>query len=627
MLALLCTVAVVAAQPPAAQDEVVQERSVETNRPNILWITCEDISAHLGSYGCADAITPALDRLAAEGVRYSQAFAPIGVCAPARSCLITGMYPNSIGTQHMRCRGRWPAGVRGFPAWLRDTGYFTSNRRKTDYNLPVPQDAWDRNGGKAHWRQRKAGQPFFSVINFTTTHESGIRLASNRFAKRTSQLAPHERRDPTSIAIPPYHPDLPAVRRDWANYHELITALDKQVAEVVEQLADDGLADDTIVFFFSDHGAGMPRSKRWLFDSGMHVPLIVRFGKNVAHLAPSGAGTTSKRLVSFVDFAATVLSLGGVEVPDYMQGVPFLGASQSAPRRYVHGFRGRMDERFDMQRAVRDERYKYIRNFRPHRRWAQHIDYMWQMPTMRAWQRLMQEGRGTTEQRRFFATKPIEELYDTWADPHELNNLAARPDHALSLIRLRGELARWMHQVVDLGLLPEAELRRRYAGRSEYDAVRADPASYPLAELLDAARLVDPAASDGGDVDNRLHALIVHADPAMRWWGWTAIAARVQSSSKSWIESARKALTDPSPTVRIAAAEALCRLGHPSETLPTLLAATHGESEWDALRALTLADRLDGAAESMRTVFEKLAASKTKYLARVAKKALADLDR
>ena len=656
-------------------------------RPNILWITCEDISAHLGCYGCEDAITPTLDKLARQGVRYERAFAPIGVCAPARSCLITGMYPNSIGSQHMRCRGTWPQGVRAFPAWLRDAGYFTSNRSKTDYNLEVPRDAWDRNGRKAHWRQRKDGQPFFSVINFTTTHESQIRLPAKRFAQRTKALSDAERRDPESIAIPPYHPDLPEVRRDWANYHELITALDKQVANVLRQLEEDGLADDTIVFFYSDHGAGMPRSKRWLFDSGMHVPLIIRFGKNWKQLAPSAPGSVSERLVSFVDFGPTALRLAGVEVPKYMQGRAFLGKATARrqrgkqeerrgsssidkghaastrmvgdeARRYVYGFRGRMDERFDMQRAVRDARFKYIRNFRPHRIWGQYLDYMFQMPTTRAWHAFAKAKKGSPEQRRFWGPKPFEELYDTTNDPHEMHNLAGRPEHAATLTRMRKELARWMREIVDLGLLPEAELRRRWAGRSEYDAVRAELASYPLDALLAASRLCDSRLAHDNYLVAKLDRLVAHDDAALRWWGWTAISAHAEAAVRKgasfrprqgkrgvpigngievvypiallerWIAPGLKALEDRSPTVRVAAAEALCHLGQSFSTLKTLDAVIRGKSEWDALRALTLVDRLDGAAKPLQGLLEETAKSKpkNKYLMRVAEKALADLN-
>ena len=295
------------------------------DRPNILWITCEDISPNLGCFGDLYAVTPNLDRLATEGVRYTNAFAVIGVCAPARSTLITGMYAPSLGTHPMRCRGTLPDYVRCFPEYLRDAGYYCTNNVKTDYNFATPESAWDESSRQAHWRKRRAGQPFFSVFNFTSCHESQIRLPEEKYAERTADFTSRQRHDPALATIPPYHPDTPEVRRDWARYADMITYMDREVGALLAELDADGLADDTIVIFFSDHGAGMPRSKRWLYDSSLRVPMIVRFPKKYQHLAPGEPGAITDRLVSFVDFAPTVLSLAGVLIADHMQGEPFLG--------------------------------------------------------------------------------------------------------------------------------------------------------------------------------------------------------------------------------------------------------------------------------------------------------------
>jgi len=427
------------------------------SRPNILWITCEDMSPDLGCYGDSYARTPTLDNLAAQGVRYTNVFSVAGVCAPSRSAIITGMYPCSIGTHHMRCKGVPPAHVKCFTEYLRAAGYYCTNNVKTDYNFDAPVTAWDECSAKADWRGRAPGQPFFSVINITTTHEGQIRSTEQKFALHMSRVKPEDRHDPLKAVLPPYYPDTPIVRRDWARYYDLITSMDAQVAEILQRLEADGLADSTIVFFFSDHGRGLPRAKRWLYDSGLHVPMIVRWPDR------SGAGSTCDDLVSFVDLAPTVLSLAGVEIPEHMQGGAFLGDQKVAkPREYVCAARDRMDETYDIIRAVRDKQYKYIRNFRPGRPYAQYIHYAEQMPTMQEMRRLYKEGKLTGPQKIFFLPeKPEEELYDTQADPHEINNLAGSAEHATTLERMRKALEDWMTAIGDLAFVPEEELNER----------------------------------------------------------------------------------------------------------------------------------------------------------------------
>jgi len=396
--------------------------------PNVLWITCEDISPHLGCYGDAYARTPVLDKLAAEGVRYTEAYGITGVCAVNRSCLITSMYSSTLGSQDMRSTTRLPDQIKCFPEYLRGVGYYCSNNVKTDYNFATPKTAWDDCSRKAHWRNRQGGQPFFSVFNFTVCHESQIRQPDASFFKKTARLTPDQRHDPAKVAVPPFHPDTPEVRQDWARYHDLITAMDYQAGDVLAQLEEDGLADETIVFFFSDHGAGMPGCKKWVWESGLHVPFIVRFPEKHRKWAPGEPGSVCSRLVSFVDFAPTVLSLANVDVPPHMQGKAFLGPQTAEPRQYVYAIRDRMAERYDTVRVVRDRRFQYMRNFVPHRSWSQFVSYTEQMPTMKVWRRLAGEGKLDAVQARYFRpTKPIEELYDTAADPYQVHNLAGDP--------------------------------------------------------------------------------------------------------------------------------------------------------------------------------------------------------
>jgi arylsulfatase A-like enzyme len=294
------------------------------DRPNILWITAEDMSPTLGCYGDDYAITPHIDRLSSESVRYTHAFATAPVCSPVRSCLITGVYATSLGTHNMRSAFPIPKSIHGFPSYLRKAGYFTTNNSKTDYNTSswerLVEESWNESSNTAHWRKRPVDQqykPFFSVFNLMTSHQSRTMVWTyDRFVKEVqSRLSPDEIHDPAKAPLPPYYPDTPIIRKTVARFYDCVTAMDKEVGNILQQLEDDGLADDTIVFFFSDHGSGMPRHKRALLDSGMHVPLMIRFPDKYRHLAPTVPGESTDRLVSFVDFAWTVLNLVDVECP------------------------------------------------------------------------------------------------------------------------------------------------------------------------------------------------------------------------------------------------------------------------------------------------------------------------
>jgi len=438
-----------------------QERRNQ-RRPNFLWISTEDINPDLGCYGDTYAVTPNLDRLASQGVRYDRVFSHAGVCAPTRSGIITGMYPTTIGTHPMRCRGVPPHYVKCFPEYLRAAGYYCTNNVKTDYQFDPPATAWDECSGKAHWRNRPKDSPFFAVINFTTTHEGQIRNPGKETLERLGALPADERHDPAKAELPPYYPDTPRVRQDWARYYDLITAMDKQVQEVLDQLDADGLAEDTIVWFWGDHGRGLPRAKRWIYDSGSHVPLIIRIPEKWRKLAMPGdpdavkPGAVNDDLIAFIDFAPTMLSLAGVEIPRHIQGKAFLGRRKERPREYVFGGRDRMDEAYDLIRTVRDKRFRYIRNYMWFVWRAQTINYMDQMPTMQEMRRLHAEGELRGPQMQYFESrKPLEELYDTVADPHEVNNLAADPKCRDVLERMRGVHQQWCQETMDIGLIPE----------------------------------------------------------------------------------------------------------------------------------------------------------------------------
>jgi len=457
-----------------------QRHVAADDRPNVLWLTAEDISPDLGCYGDAYARTPNLDRLASEGALFRNAFTHAPVCAPSRSGIITGMYPTTIGTLHMRSQGVPPAYVKCFTEYLRAAGYYCSNNAKTDYNFDSPVAAWDECSATAFWTGRAPGQPFFSVINIGVTHESMIRVPDEVFAERIKDLSEDERHDPARAVLPPYYPDTPVTRRDWARYYDLLTVCDKTVARILKNIEDQGLADNTIVFFFGDHGRGLPRAKRWIYDSGIHVPLIIRWRGKIA------PGTVRSDFVRFIDLAPTMLALAGVQVPDYMQGRVFLGDRIGPEPQCVFAARDRMDETYDIIRCARDKQYKYIRNFEPQKPYAQHIAYMDEMPTMKEWRRLNAEGKLEGAQKLFFQeTKPVEELYDIVADPYEVNNLAGSSEYEPVLKRMREVLERWMKDTGDLGLIPEAELKERMRPGGTW-SVTATPVVQPDGGTFDA---------------------------------------------------------------------------------------------------------------------------------------------
>jgi N-sulfoglucosamine sulfohydrolase len=487
----------------------------EKTQPNILWVSCEDISPDLGCYGDSYAVSPNIDKLAAQGVRYSNVYSHSGVCAPTRSGIITGMYPTTIGTHHMRCKGVPPAYVKCFSEYLRAAGYYCTNNVKTDYQFDLPSSAWDESSRKAHWRGRAEGQPFFAVFNFTISHESKIRDRSEEMLKRLANLKPDEKHDPAKAVLPPYYPDTPAVRKDWAQYYDVITLMDKQVGDVLKQLEDEGLADNTIVWFWGDHGRGLPRGKRWIYDSGLRIPLIIRVPEKLRKLAIPGnpdlvkPGTVNNDLVAFIDFAPTMLSLAGVKIPEHIQGRAFLGSQKAKPREYIFAARDRMDEAYDLIRAVRDKRYKYIRNYMWHLTRGQDIDYMNQMPTMQEMRRLNAEGKLKGPQKQYFEeTKPVEELYDTLNDPHEVKNLADNPEYKSILERMRKVHQEWVKETADMGLIPEPEFdeMKRPGGRYQKTAepVFWSPKWQPGAPAKAARRITIACPTAGASIVYRI---------------------------------------------------------------------------------------------------------------------------
>ncbi len=424
------------------------------SRPNVLLIIGEDIGMHLSCYGDPDARTPTLDRLARDGMRATRAFTHAPVCAPSRSGFITGCYPYSIGSHHMRSTLINPPPM--FTRVLKDAGWHVSWPSKTDFNFAMPdRDITDMRD----WTQEgfPAQGPWFCYTNIFSTHESSMWPHNEGAAKARAELAAHERIDPTAIRVPPFLPDTPATRADLTRHHENAILLDKQVAGILAQLDASGQADNTIVIFMVDHGAGIPRGKRWCYDLGLRLPLIVRWPKGIK------PNTEHAGLVGWVDVGPQILSWCGLARPQHMQGRVFCGPEATTPERsFCFGGRDRMDEQFDRIRFARSQRYHYIRNFHPELPWAQRNHYMENMPTMNDWRRLHAEGALNPVQAAWFARrKPVEEFYDCDSDPWQVRNLADDPAHAAILAEHRSALEMHLAEVGDLGAVSEWELIHR----------------------------------------------------------------------------------------------------------------------------------------------------------------------
>jgi len=583
-------------------------RAQAAERPNILWITSEDNGPFLGCYGDPLAQTPHLDRLASQGVRYTRAFATSPVCSASRSSLITGLHNISIGLQHHRSRVALPAWVRTYPEYLREAGYFCTNNVKTDYNFTGNQKApWDECDNQATYAHRQSGQPFFAIFNLTESHESQTFPSSVAKKRQNGTFPATPRLKPEQISLPPYHPDLPAIRQEWVDYYDCVTAMDGKVGELLDELERAGLAEDTIVFYYSDHGGVVTRSKRFVYDTGTHVPLIVRFPERWRHLAPGAPGSAIDRLVSFIDLPPTLYSLAGVPVPKQFQGTAFLGDQAGPAADHVFLYRGRMDGRYDMTRAVRDERYRYIRNYYPHRPNGQPYSYAYNAPTTPAWEAAFQAGRCNAVQAAYFLPRPAEEFYDTLADPWEVNNLAAEPAQAERMAHLREQCWADMAAVHDSGFIPEGMFTLKAGDGTIADYVRGD--AYPYEQVKAVA---DAATSrDAGRLGDLVAALAA-AEPLLRYWG--AVGCPVLASQAAGANPLlRGLLDDPIPSVRIAAAEALGYTGDVERAVAALAKHLDPGDDAVALEAINALDFLGEPARSVLNAIRALAKQAKEY--------------
>ncbi len=470
-------------------------------RPNILWLVTEDMGAYIPPFGDSTVVTPNLSRLAEEGVIYPNLYSTSGVCAPSRAAIATGIYPSSMGANHMRTNSYTevtglppyeaipPSKAKMIGEWMRIKGYYCTNNYKTDYQFNAPVTAWDESSTYAHWRNRGENQPFFAVFNFTDTHESGLfepyglKNIETRYYhsgdrsykwekdRMTENETPIHLSKNSKFNVPPYLPDTEVTRRDMWKLYNNIGEMDRQVGAVLKQLEDDGLLENTIIFFYGDHGGPLPREKRLIYDSGLNTPMIIRFPNKVM------AGTKDEQLISFIDFAPTLLSLVDEEPKPYMQGHAFLGDYKpEKERKYIHAAADRFDGFTDAIRAVRDNQYKYIRNYRPEQGYYLPVSYREKIPTMQELLRLKNERKLNDVQMQWFREhKPKEELFDCDADPFELNNLAGDPIYQEKLNELSAEMDRWLTIIGDNPNIKEAKLIEKLWSGKETKPVTANP--------------------------------------------------------------------------------------------------------------------------------------------------------
>ena len=519
------------------------------DRPNILWITSEDNSIYwVGCYGSQNAKTPNIDQLAAEGFRYTHCFDNAAVCAPTRSTWITGHYAISLGTQPMRSRYAIPHDrIPYYPDQLKKAGYFVGNGGKTDYNIGGRDDKDTWTGGGS-WEKRQADQPFFTIKNIGDSHES------RAFPKDTPTES-----DPATMTLHAYHPDLPEVRQTYARYADAIANMDRKVGEVIASLKKDGLDDDTIIVYCSDHGGVIARSKRFLYSSGTHCPLIVRIPEKWKNWWPAEKpGMTVDRIVSFVDMPKTWLSLAGAVIPDSYQGSIFLGPGTEPAPKYHLSFRERADEACDMVRGMRDERFAYIRNYMPWAPNGQQLRYMYTMRATQAWHQHHQEGKTDAITGRFFRPRVSEEFYDTVEDFDNVHNLINNPASQKKIAELRAALRKRQLELFDSGLLPEAMRVRRAEenGLTIYEMVR-DPKLYPLERYLDLSDLA--LSRDPKHLDVFVEALS-DADEGIRYWGICGLFL-LEENAKPARATIEKALNDDAGEVCMMAAWAMDRMG------------------------------------------------------------------
>tara|TARA_B100001057_G_scaffold481014_1_gene554551 strand:- start:378 stop:2207 length:1830 start_codon:yes stop_codon:yes gene_type:complete len=555
---------------------LVGTAAIAADRPNIVWIVSEDNSKHwLRLYEEGGAAMPNIEKLAENGLVFQNAFSNAPVCSVARSTLITGSYAPRIAAQYHR-RGAMapmPEGLRMFPHYLREAGYYTTNNSKTDYNLS-DKGMWDESSNKATYRNRGFEQPFFHVQNFGRTHEGQLHFTEEFMEENATETDPH------AIKVFPYHPDTPVFRYTYAKFQDHHIETDAQMGGFLARLKDDGVADDTIVFYYGDHGGVLPRGKGYAYESGLNVPLVVYAPEKWRHLLPVNAGKSVDGFVSFIDFGPTVLNLAGVDVPETMDGKPFLGEGVTARdldrRDEAFGYADRFDEKYDLVRTFRKGKYKYIRNYQPFNFDGLFNDYRYKMLAYREWSAMYQAGELNAVQSQFFEPREAEALYDIEKDPHETNNLADDPKSASVLRDLRQRLTNQVKEISDLSFLPEpAMLSEALSNPVQFGRENQDR----IGKLVDTANLsLLPFAKAKSGIAKAFKS----NDPWVRYWG-AIVCSSFGKEAWSFTETAKNLVkNDANNLVRVRAAEFLALIGAVKPQKAIYLSLKNAESEVEA---------------------------------------------
>ena len=561
------------------------------DKPNIVWLTSEDNSVHyVKLYDETGAAMPNIEKLAAHGLVFDHAFSNAPVCSVARTTLLTGAYGPRIGAQfHRRSKMvPMPDGGRMYPWYLRQAGYYTTNNSKQDYNV-IDKDGWDESSAKATWRNREVGQPFFHVQNTTLTHESSLHFSAEEMATVKNNTSSN------SVTLFPYFPDTPTFRYTHARYLDNHKKVDDYHGEYIEMLEEDGVLDDTFIFYYGDHGGVMPRGKGYAYESGLHVPLVVYVPKNWKHLVNADLGSRINGFVSFVDFAPTLLNLAGIEVPPHMDGVPFLGKGvdldEVNKRDEAFGYADRMDEKYDPVRTLRKGKYTYQRNYQSFNFDGLWNQYRYRMLAYQEWWELYQNGKLNEFQRQFFERREAEQLFDVEADPHEVNNLADDPAYAVVLKSMRERLSNKVKSINDLSMFPESVL---------FDEAFENPVDFGRKNSERISRLVDIAdlsLLEFKDVKDGIEEALNSDDPWARYWGLIVCSSFMQDA-KSFVKKAKSiAAQDSENLVRVRAAEflGLIKEEDPAPVLIEVLAHANNQVEADlTLNTVILLKDLSG---------------------------------
>jgi len=571
--------------------------------PNIVWITSEDNSKHYMKLFDENGVeTPNIESLSEQGVIFTRAFSNSPVCSAARSTLISGCYGPRIASHYHRKLKMvpMPEGIEMYPAYLRKAGYYTTNNRKEDYNIIKGDSVWDESSQKASWRNRAEGQPFFHIQNFTTTHESSL------FFTEEDMMSEDTITDRNSCFIFPTHPQTEVFKYTNARYRDKIITLDRQIGKLLDQLKEDGLMENTFIFYYGDHGGVLPGSKGYLMEVGLHVPLVVYIPPKYKHLVNVEQGTKNDAFVSFVDFGATVLNLAGAEIPEGIDGKPFLGENISADdldaRNVTYGYADRFDEKYDMVRSVRVDNFKYVRNYQPFNFDGLWNNYRYRQTGYMEWYDLYKKGELNKAQSLFFETKAPEALYDLDVDPFEINNLAKNPKYQETLAKMRGELNTWIEGMPDLSFYPEHHLVN-----NAFDNPEAFGQAHK-ADIQEYIKIADLALLDVAEAKSEIEAAINSEDAWKRYWG-LIVCSSFAIEAKEFLPTIKKlAVTDEELINRVRAAEfmGLTKSGDPVKLINTALY----ECE-DAVEALLILNSVvlmkDGYGYSFNIELEKIA--------------------